>query len=320
MATIIPSQVDISNEESLRLVLNFLKAHLPESLQLWQLLDYVQRGFITKEHIWPHKLFVDNQDQIQCVVLVYSVIGFTSDHRLLDENKETSKKYVLFYSHLDNDHLLMTLLEQCVPWNQVDIIMYSDNDYRFSTMIKNLVREKKLGDLNVYSASQMEINRETLEMTEAKIIQHIPPDITIRRLSVADASFVNDHWEYKSMFSLDLIQYEIEHLPAFGAYHNEQLVSWCLTKFDGSFGIMFTLPEFRRLVDVGLLQIHKALDYIGSLAKPLIISKIRLDIISGQGTRTYFKEFNQVQTSSEDVDPLFGAVYSEEVDQASNML
>ncbi|CAF3701516.1 unnamed protein product [Rotaria sordida] len=175
MATVIPSQIDISNEESLRSVLNFLKAHFSESLQLWLLLDYVQRGFITKEHIWPHKLFVDDQDQIKCVVLVYSVIGFTIDHRLLDENKETSKRYVSFFCHPDNDHLLMTLLEQCVPWNQVDIIMYPNNGYRFSTMITSLVREKKLGDLNVHSASQIEINRETLEMTKAKIMQHIPP-------------------------------------------------------------------------------------------------------------------------------------------------
>ncbi|CAF1079535.1 unnamed protein product [Rotaria sordida] len=256
MATVIPSQVDISNEESLRLVLNFLKVYLPKSLQLWQLLGYVQRGFTTKEHIWPHQLFVDDQDQIKCVVLVYSIIGFTTDCHLLDENKETSARYVLFFCHPDNDHILMTLLEQCVPWNQVEIFMYSNNDYQFSTMIESLVREKNLGDLHVNSASQIEIKRETLEMTKAKIMQHIPSDIIIRRLSVADASFINDHWRYKSKFSLNIIQYEIEHLPAFGAYHNEQLVSWCLTRFDGSFGIVFTLPEFRRL---GLASLKKKL-------------------------------------------------------------
>ncbi|CAF2814877.1 unnamed protein product, partial [Rotaria sp. Silwood2] len=118
MAAIIPSEVDISNEESLGLVLSFLKTHLPESIQLWQLLDYVQRGFITKEHIWPHKLVVDDQDQIKCAVLVYSPIGFTIDHRLLDKNEETSIRYVSFFCHSNSNHILMILLEQCVPWNQ----------------------------------------------------------------------------------------------------------------------------------------------------------------------------------------------------------
>ncbi|CAF1180158.1 unnamed protein product [Rotaria sordida] len=60
------------------------------------------------------------------------------------------------------------------------------------------------------------------------------------------------------MFSLDIIQYEIEHLPAFGAYHNKQLVSWCLTRFDGSFGAVFTLPEFRRLGLASLVSEIKA--------------------------------------------------------------
>ncbi|CAM4796137.1 unnamed protein product [Rotaria magnacalcarata] len=36
-------------------------------------------------------------------------------------------------------------------------------------------------------------------------------------------------------------------------------------------------------VDAGLLQIHKTLDYIRSLAKPSLISKIQLDITDDQG-------------------------------------
>ncbi|CAF4009715.1 unnamed protein product, partial [Rotaria sordida] len=174
MAVVKQNQVDISNKESFRLVLSFLKAHLPDSLRLWQLLDYVQRGFITKEHIWPHKLFVDDQNQMKCVILVYSSIAFTIDHHLLDENKETSKRYVSFFCHQNNDHILMALLEQCIPWNQIKTIVFVNNDYRFSTMIESLVREKKLGDLNVRSACQMEINREMLEMTKMKIMQHTP--------------------------------------------------------------------------------------------------------------------------------------------------
>ncbi|CAF4672915.1 unnamed protein product [Rotaria sp. Silwood1] len=54
-------------------------------------------------------------------------------------------------------------------------------------------------------------------------------------------------------------------------------------------------------VGAGLIQIHKALDYIRSLAKPSLISKIQLDITGGQGRGIYLREFDQVQTSSGDI-------------------
>jgi len=54
-------------------------------------------------------------------------------------------------------------------------------------------------------------------------------------------------------------------------------------------------------VGAGLLQIHKALDYIRSLSKPSLISKIQLDITGGQGRGIYLREFDQVQKSSGDI-------------------
>ncbi|CAF4709004.1 unnamed protein product, partial [Rotaria sp. Silwood2] len=54
-------------------------------------------------------------------------------------------------------------------------------------------------------------------------------------------------------------------------------------------------------VGAGLIQIHKALDYIRSLTKPSLISKIQLDITGGQGRGIYLREFDQVQTSSGDI-------------------
>lgn len=54
-------------------------------------------------------------------------------------------------------------------------------------------------------------------------------------------------------------------------------------------------------VGAGLLQIHKALDYIRSLAKSSLISKIQIDITGGQGRGIYLRNFDQVQTSSGDI-------------------
>jgi hypothetical protein len=54
-------------------------------------------------------------------------------------------------------------------------------------------------------------------------------------------------------------------------------------------------------VGAGLIQIHKALDYIRSLSKSSLISKIQLDITGGKGRGIYLREFDQVQTSSSDI-------------------
>ena len=53
-------------------------------------------------------------------------------------------------------------------------------------------------------------------------------------------------------------------------------------------------------VGAGLIQIHKALDYIRSLAKPSLTSKIQFEITGGQGRGIYLREFDQVQASSGD--------------------
>ena len=54
-------------------------------------------------------------------------------------------------------------------------------------------------------------------------------------------------------------------------------------------------------VGAGLIQIHKALDYIRSLSKPSILSRIQFDITGGQGRGIYLREFDHVQNSSGDI-------------------
>ena len=54
-------------------------------------------------------------------------------------------------------------------------------------------------------------------------------------------------------------------------------------------------------VGAGLIQIHKALDYIRSLAKPSVLSRMQLEMTGGQGRGIYLRDFDQVQTSSGDI-------------------
>lgn len=70
-------------------------------------------------------------------------------------------------------------------------------------------------------------------------------------------------------------------------------------------------------VGAGLIQIHKALDYIRSLAKPSLISNIQLEITGGQGRGIYLREFDQVQLSSGDISLTIKSKYfSKQTDQS----
>lgn len=54
-------------------------------------------------------------------------------------------------------------------------------------------------------------------------------------------------------------------------------------------------------VGAGLIQIHKAFEYIRSLIKPSLTSKINVEITGGQGRGIYLRDFDQVQASSGDI-------------------
>jgi len=54
-------------------------------------------------------------------------------------------------------------------------------------------------------------------------------------------------------------------------------------------------------VGAGLIQIHKALDYIRSLTKPSLLSKVEINIRGGQGRGVYLRDYDHVQKSSGDL-------------------
>ncbi|CAF2100420.1 unnamed protein product [Rotaria magnacalcarata] len=263
------TQMDLSHKESFQIVLHFLEAHLPESLQIWSLLNYVQRGLVDRKYFWPHQLFVNDRNCIKCIVFVYSTVGFMNDSHLLHEDITSSARNVTFVSDENNNEILITLLEQCMPLFNVKTIFFCDIAHRFSTIIEDFARDKNLaGDFKIFPCLQVELDQKTLEETKKQTGLQLRSDIAIQRLTAADASLINEFSIYKSDFSLAQISFQIEHLPAFafalvfcfsiGAYCEGQLVSWCLTQFDGSFGMVFTMPEFRRLGLAALLNIELA--------------------------------------------------------------
>lgn len=80
-----------------------------------------------------------------------------------------------------------------------------------------------------------------------------------------------------------------------GAHYKGQLVSWCLTQFDGSIGMVFTLPAFRQLGLAAQLNLE--------LASELFTLQEHVFAFVGHGnvsSRRLFEKLGYQQTSSVD--------------------
>lgn len=77
------------------------------------------------------------------------------------------------------------------------------------------------------------------------------PTETLRlcTLTVDDAPIVNDTWKYRTNKSIDMIRAGILHRPtaALREVSSGRVVSWITCRYDGSMGILYTIPEFRGL-------------------------------------------------------------------------
>lgn len=69
----------------------------------------------------------------------------------------------------------------------------------------------------------------------------------IRPLSMEDAKLVYDNYSYKEHDGIDYIETIIQKMPTRGIWIDENLVSWVVQRDDGSIGIMYTLPKYRKM-------------------------------------------------------------------------
>lgn len=71
-------------------------------------------------------------------------------------------------------------------------------------------------------------------------------DPRIRQLkSQEEAEVVDNHWAYKSAVSLKTVMHCIHHLPSAGLFVDGELVSWAVTRADGSIGMVGTKDAYR---------------------------------------------------------------------------
>jgi hypothetical protein len=130
-------------------------------LVLWQLLKYIQLNLITKDHTWPHQLFVNDQHQIQCVLFIYSPIGLKSNYQLLTEEEKSTKKSVTFFCANNHDHLLIPLLQQYIPWSKIKQIRFCTIQHQFASIIESFVNDNNRGKCHRATYHQMELDKTT---------------------------------------------------------------------------------------------------------------------------------------------------------------
>ncbi|XP_059608035.1 uncharacterized protein LOC132255882 [Phlebotomus argentipes] len=88
----------------------------------------------------------------------------------------------------------------------------------------------------------------TLTREKARALQKVDLDegLTIRRLTVEDASIANDLWRYKNSVTEVLLQKMAKYNICYGAYTpTDKLVGWIFITPYGAIGVLHILEEFR---------------------------------------------------------------------------
>jgi hypothetical protein len=120
--------------------------------------------------MWSYQLFLNDRNDIKCVLFIYWTIGFKSNYQLLTEEEKSTSRYMTFFCDNNNDHLLIPLLQQLVPWSTIKNIIFSAIHARFSSIIENFIRINDLGKCHINSYQQMELDKKTFSEKSKKIV------------------------------------------------------------------------------------------------------------------------------------------------------
>jgi len=76
---------------------------------------------------------------------------------------------VTFFCDNKDDHLLISLIQQYVPWSKIERIAFSAIQNRFSSIIESFVHDNNLGKCVIRSYQQMELDKETFTEKSKRI-------------------------------------------------------------------------------------------------------------------------------------------------------
>ena len=141
------------------------KDQLPNSILSWQLLNYIQQNIITQNDIYP-QLFVDDPNEIKCMILLYSTPGLSD----MTAVKNHARNVGIVCKNSNITNILMDMLEKCIPWSQKLVFCGTDSQY-VTPLIERFIQTKRNGKYSIWAADQLEIDRQTLD--EART--NLPP-------------------------------------------------------------------------------------------------------------------------------------------------
>jgi hypothetical protein len=130
-------------------------------LHLWTFLKYIQRNLITKEQLWPHQLFVDDQRDIKCVLFIYLTISFKSNNQPLPDEERSTARRVTFFCDDKDDQLLISLIQKYISQSNNKNKYVCAIPHRLSSVIGSFITDQNLGKYYTSSFQQMELDKET---------------------------------------------------------------------------------------------------------------------------------------------------------------
>jgi len=137
-------------------------------------LKNIQENKIEKDYLRPHQLFVNDRNNLKCVLFICSSVAFYDNYHLLTENDKSKTKNVSFFSNEEDDHLLMSLIEQCISWSIVEDLIFFTFSPRVLPLIQNFIQENNLGKTIFWSYEQLELDQETFLQKTKNISLSIP--------------------------------------------------------------------------------------------------------------------------------------------------
>jgi len=88
---------------------------------------------------------------------------------------------------------------------------------------------------------------------DSKIMLEINDSLKIRLLTSVDFSLIKENYDH---FSDDEIREHLSNHDIYGGYYHDQVIGFIGTHFEGSIGLLYILPEFRKMGFASQLESH----------------------------------------------------------------
>ena len=134
----------------------------------------IQTGAITKEHLWPHRLYVNDPTDIQCVLFVISTVGFRESISSDLQIEQIPSIYIRIYGNESADKIVLSLIEKYAPWPKDNQLYFSAIDRRFSEVLREWLMERNISHHSASNCNTFVINKNDWDTNSKNGCSSIP--------------------------------------------------------------------------------------------------------------------------------------------------